>query len=276
MAGGMDWFRWHHGTVSDPKFQLIARKANARVSDVLAVWATVLEAASQSDERGNHGDLDHESIDLSLGLDDGMSEVICSEMRTRGLLDEHGEILAWQRRQVKRERDDSSTERVRKHRDRQRQKDPSNANETPGNATQHQETPRGEERREEDIDPNGSCDPQADLLCSQETESSNRMDYEEVRAAFQKHCKELAQPKHSSNWTDARKKKVRTLCKRSKKYSPTEFYERYFEFVAQNDFLMGRKDGKWRADFDWLLNGEKFQKISEGGYDNGNEERDYA
>ena len=27
MAGGIDWFRWHHGSVTDPKFQLVARKS---------------------------------------------------------------------------------------------------------------------------------------------------------------------------------------------------------------------------------------------------------
>lgn len=142
MAGGMDWFRWHHGTVSDPKFQLIAKRAKTNVAAVLAVWATMLEAASQSERRGNHGDLDHEAIDFSLGLEDGQSHLIWSEMITRGLLELDGSISAWTKRQVKRERDDSSAERVQAHRERKRQVTPSNASET-------QETPRGEEIREE-------------------------------------------------------------------------------------------------------------------------------
>ncbi len=36
MAGGIDWFRWHHGSVTDPKFQLIA-KADRSLSDWEAV-----------------------------------------------------------------------------------------------------------------------------------------------------------------------------------------------------------------------------------------------
>lgn len=142
MAGGMDWFRWHHGTVSDPKFQLIAKRAKTNVAAVLAVWATLLEAASQSESRGNHGELDHESIDFSLGLDDGQSQLICAEMIARGILEQGGMIAAWAKRQVKRERDDSSAERVQAHRERKRQVTPGNANET-------QETPREEEKREE-------------------------------------------------------------------------------------------------------------------------------
>lgn len=28
MAGGIDWFRWHHGSVTDPKLQLVAGNAD--------------------------------------------------------------------------------------------------------------------------------------------------------------------------------------------------------------------------------------------------------
>jgi hypothetical protein len=48
---GMDWFRWHHGSVNDPKFQLVAKRAGASVAEVVAVWACLLEAASSADER---------------------------------------------------------------------------------------------------------------------------------------------------------------------------------------------------------------------------------
>jgi len=56
---GMDWFRWHHGSVTDPKFQLVARKTKSRVADVIAVWAFILETASQSNEQGVRFECDH-------------------------------------------------------------------------------------------------------------------------------------------------------------------------------------------------------------------------
>ena len=44
MAGCIDWFRWHHGSVTDPKFKLIAAcfscnraKADRSLSDWEAV-----------------------------------------------------------------------------------------------------------------------------------------------------------------------------------------------------------------------------------------------
>lgn len=152
MAGGIDWFRWHHGSVTDPKFQLVAKKAGSRFGDVVAVWAFILEAASTAADRGCIGPVDVESLDFMLGAEDGTTSRILGAMTSRGLI-EGTRIASWERRQPKREReDDSSTERVRAFRQKQRQQQECNAkpgNETPGNATERQETPRVEESREE-------------------------------------------------------------------------------------------------------------------------------
>ena len=144
MAGGIDWFRWHHGSVTDPKFQLVARKAGASLPDVLAVWTYLLERASSAEFRGCFGEIDCEAVDCLFGFDDGVTDAVMGQMVARQLIaDEY--IVAWEKRQPKRERtDDNSTERSRAFRDKQRQTEPRNA-------TQRQETPRGEESREEQI-----------------------------------------------------------------------------------------------------------------------------
>lgn len=151
MAGGIDWFRWHHGSVTDPKFQLVARRAGVRLPDVLAVWAFVLEKASASEERGNFGDLDHEAIDCLFGLDDGKTAAILEQMGARGLVDDD-HVSAWEKRQPKREREaDSSTDRVREFRQRQKATAEADArHETPRNANETPETPRVEKIREEE------------------------------------------------------------------------------------------------------------------------------
>lgn len=150
----MGWFRWHHGSVTDPKFQLVAKKASASVGEVIAVWACLLEAASASEQRGNHGAIDFESMDCSLGYDDGKCRRIYDRMCERDLIDDEGGVAAWDRRQPKRERDDdSSTDRVRAFRDRQRQEKQGNATETPRNANADHETPREEKKRVEKHSP---------------------------------------------------------------------------------------------------------------------------
>lgn len=165
MAGGIEWFRWHHGSVTDPKFGLIAAKAGARLCEVLALWACLLEAASAAEDRGNAGRPDFEALDHHLDIGDGIAKRIHEFMVQRGLIDgTTGRIAAWEVRQPKRERpDDDSTERTREHRARKRQgsaSDATHARVTPGDAKFSQaspsgtdepsETPRGEERREEE------------------------------------------------------------------------------------------------------------------------------
>lgn len=158
MAGGIDWFRWHHGTVNDPKFQLVARRSGASVAEVVAVWAMLLEAASAAQDRGNVGVQDFEAIDCALGMEDGRAASIYAQMQARGLVDDGGNLPKWSERQPSREREsDNSAERVRRHRERKRQAEaeepvtPVNpvTTVTPCNASNGQETPRGEESRED-------------------------------------------------------------------------------------------------------------------------------
>lgn len=143
MAGGIDWFRWHHGSVTDPKFQLVARRSGASLTDVLAVWAYLLEKASAAEFRGCFGEIDGEAVDCLFGFDDGTTNAILGQMVERSLISDDY-VVAWDKRQPKRERDgDNSTERVRAFRQKQ-------SHETPCNAKKRQETPREEKSREEE------------------------------------------------------------------------------------------------------------------------------
>lgn len=151
MAGGMDWFRWHHGSITDPKFQLIARRSESRFGDVLAVWTFILESASTSHDRGNFGEIDCEAVDCLIGAEEGTTSRIIEAMIDRGLV-ECGRVTSWDKRQPKREREDNSSGRVKAFRQKNHQETPNETKEcnvTPCNATQSQETPRREEKREE-------------------------------------------------------------------------------------------------------------------------------
>jgi len=177
MAGGIDWFRWHHGSVTDPKFSLVARRAGASLPDVLAVWVYLLERASAAEQRGMFGEVDLEAVDNLFDFDDGMTSEILTHMNARGLI-AGGAIAAWEKRQPKRERDTeqssdgatqpmTSTERSRKHRAEKHsqgeQAEDSNGNATPNaamqrhatpcNASNGHATPRVEESREEPLSP---------------------------------------------------------------------------------------------------------------------------
>jgi len=116
MAGGIEWFRWFHGSVTDPKFGLVAKRAGVRTADVIAVWAWLLETASANDDRGNVGSPDFEAVDYLLGLEDGTAHRIVDAMAGRGLVADQ-RIVSWEKRQPKR-LDETATERKRQQRER--------------------------------------------------------------------------------------------------------------------------------------------------------------
>lgn len=164
MAGGIDWYRAHHGTVADPKLGLVAQKAGQRRGDVVAMWHLLMEAASAAIERGNPGAPDFESIEFLLGMGEGGAEAIYQAMIAKQMVDpDTGRLTAWARRQPKRERDPapaaedapaprSSTERSRDHRARKAVDAPDEAMQrhaTPCNASTSHATPREEESRED-------------------------------------------------------------------------------------------------------------------------------
>lgn len=113
----IDWFRWYHGSISDPKFTVVARKSKQPRALVIAVWAAILESASQADDRGSVEDLEIDTIAACLDVDDEAVSAIYDAIVAKSLIVD-GRVEAWDRRQVYRE--DDSAERVRRFREKQR------------------------------------------------------------------------------------------------------------------------------------------------------------
>lgn len=119
----IDWFRWYHGSVSDPKFTVVARKSQQPRSLVLAVWAGLLECASQADDRGSLVGVELDTLAACLDVDDEAVETIYQAMIDKELIVE-GRIANWNRRQVYRE--DDSRDRVRRFRENQKNREVGN------------------------------------------------------------------------------------------------------------------------------------------------------
>lgn len=124
----MDWFRAYHGITSDPKWPIVARKAKVSIGVVVSVWLALLESASQAEERGSVANFDAETVDALYGYEDGTSEAVLAALLEKGLICD-GRICAWDKRQPKRE--DDNTERMRKFRERKRRETQGNADVTP-------------------------------------------------------------------------------------------------------------------------------------------------
>lgn len=259
----MDWFRWHHGTVTDRKWPRIASRAGTTVANVIAVWAALLESASQAESRGYAflSDDDSEDLDAALGMPTDTTRKVIAELCARGMIDDENRLAAWDKRQPKRERDDNSAERVRKFRERRdagsanekRQVDASGAEHeevTPSNAIVTEETPRGEEiRGEEKKEKKISC-------ASSGEEAPTRNDpipYQAIVDAYNRTMDRLAKAR---DLTTKRRTKIKTVWTGRRK--SVEFWLAYFEECQRDPFLSGEgpyKNGheNWRPDFDYLI-----------------------
>lgn len=268
MAGGIDWFRWHHGSVTDPKFQLVARRAGASLPDVLAVWSYLLEQASASEKRGDFGQIDCEAIDCMFGFPSTETRTadILKAMQQRDLITD-SQVIAWDRRQPKRE-DDTANERKRRQREREHAERiaASVTGETSRNDTQcHAEVThchaRGEESREE-----GNTSPDGD---GDEADASSVDTCPQQRIITAFHAA-LPMARHVKDWTPARQQLLRSRWREDKKRQSLEWWIRFFAYVAQSRFLTGQTATPGRRPFElgleWLLKAENFAKVREGAF----------
>lgn len=143
----MEWFRWYHGTVADPKFTVIAKRAQQPRHVVIACWTAILEHASTRSDRGCLEEIDHEEIAASLDLETEQVEAVYQAMVGKGMI-VGDRLKSWEKRQPKRE---DSTGAERKERWRKKKSEGLEPSGTHGNAcgTQENETERLERARTE-------------------------------------------------------------------------------------------------------------------------------
>jgi hypothetical protein len=171
----MDWLRWYHGTIADPKWRVIARKSGRPITEVIAVWGAILENASQSPKRGHLSGWDSEDVAAALDTDAEHVDAILAAMRGKVLNGD--ELAAWEKRNPKRE--DDSADRVRRYREARQEMKRSvthgNAEKRDGNAVTLLEKRREEVEADVVVNPvkrahareaNGSDDDQRQRLRS--------------------------------------------------------------------------------------------------------------
>lgn len=114
------------------------------------------------------------------------------------------------------------------------------------------------------------CNTEATLLqqnCNVEIEKEKeidireKIDYQAIVELYNSSCPSF--PKLMS-LSDARKKAIKA---RLKTYSMDDF-ETLFRKAQASDFLKGKNDRNWSANFDWLIKDSNMAKVMDGNYDN--------
>jgi hypothetical protein len=124
----VNWLRWYHGTTNDPKWRTISKMTGQPVHVVLSIWAAILENASDSPDRGTLSNWCDEDVGIALDLDGETVKRIRNAMKQKSMFRQNGTtISSWEKRNPKREREDLSTERVQRFREKKRHATPRNA-----------------------------------------------------------------------------------------------------------------------------------------------------
>ena len=92
-------------------------------------------------------------------------------------------------------------------------------------------------------------------------EEKKKIDYDGIKDAYNSLCPSLPAVKSLS---DARRKAIKA---RLNSYTVDELNEAFMK-AESSDFLKGKNDRNWRANFDWILKDANIAKILDGLYDN--------
>ncbi len=94
-----------------------------------------------------------------------------------------------------------------------------------------------------------------------EPEKRKRIDYEHIKDMYNKIC--ISFPLLTI-LSDKRKQAIKA---RLNSYTVEQFKELFTKAEA-SDFLKGKNDKNWQANFDWLIKDANFAKVLDGNYDN--------
>lgn len=164
----MNWLKWWHGTCSDSKFGLVAKKSNTNTATVIAVFAHLLEIASEYHEKIDvtsrdvtvtRGDVEYfnaELCDFQMQINDGLSQIIFENLCKIGII-ENGRICNWEKRQQGQVA--SGSERTKKWRENKKKSQMCDENVTKSDACDDSDAIREDKIREEYINTNTPISP---------------------------------------------------------------------------------------------------------------------
>ena len=107
----------------------------------------------------------------------------------------------------------------------------------------------------------------ADANSVQTSQPKDECPHRDIIAVFHE---VLPSVRHVRDWTPARAQLLRARWREDAKRQNLDWWRKFFGYVGQSDFLMGRTHSQGRKPFElgleWLLKAENFAKVREGAY----------
>ena len=258
----MDWFRMYGDMPNDPK---IGTLTDAQ----FRTWVELLCSACKAEKSGGTG-LTMETVNWALRRN--VTETLQKLIETNLLfIDEGGELVvtAWEKRQYAR---DSSTGRVKKFREKQKNQALENRN---ADETLQKRFCNGLEQNRTDTEQSNNpiglfaASDADDLLGRTPSADFATCPHQKIIDLYHE---VLPMCPRVRDWTPARATQLRARWNEDKKRQSLDWWRGFFEYIEGSDFLTGRsvKPGKdpFFADLEWITKSANFVKIREGKYEN--------
>ena len=244
------WFRLYTETVDDEKLRLLAFEDRWHFVALLCCKGSGLL------DSGDDDSLLRRKLAVKLGLSVREFEEVSRRLSEVGLIDfDTFQPLAWDDRQF---RSDSSTDRVRKHRDRVKQ--------SRNVSVTAQETDTDTETEEKQTNFVRSSSADDEPVAS----GVPPCPHQDIIAAYHEILPMLPGVRE---WTPARRTALAARWREKPERQTITWWRKLFSYVAESDFLTGRVSrgrghDAWQCSLPWLLKPENFAKLLEGHYEN--------
>lgn len=246
----MDWMRLYAEFATDPKVQMMSEAMQRRLIMLFCMQC------------GNGIETFHEteretSIAFAMRISAEEIAITKAEFLRRGFINEDWTLRNWSKRQYA---SDSSTTRVRKHREAKKQAETGNGNDEKRFSNGIEQIQNREEEK--------TLSAGADSDANQDQEDREPVKLIPVRLILDAYHEHLPMLPHVRMMTDERKRKLKARWTEDEERQTPEYWQKFFAYVARSDFLTG-SNGDWTGcDFEWLIEKKNHLKVIEGKYEN--------
>ena len=240
MSAALPWFRMYSKVMTDPAMEFLSFEDQRHF-----VWVLCIKNDGYLDKGYESSKLDR-MMGIKLGVQGDHLQGVKQRLMEEELIDSEWQPRGWSEAQKP---SDSSSLRVKKHREKAAKKPPEETD-----VTAVKRYSNGLDKNREDIDNKplvSSGKPKPDSAMVIET-------YHEILPELQSVI-----PSRFSG--SAREKTLRARWNEDPKHQTPQFWQWFFESVRRNPHWLGDNARKWKADLGWLLERKHFDAVLELG-----------
>jgi hypothetical protein len=234
----MKWLRLWTEWAQDPKITTMPESMQRRHIVLLCLRRTVDTSTLDDDEIASYMRISMEDLQETKEL-----------FQRKKFIDNGWNVLKWDFRNPP---SDSSVDRTRKYRERQRKKE-SDKDETSqerhGDAVEKSRVDK--KRVEKELLPLTGKSRQPDCR------------HQEI---IQIYHDELPTLPRIIEWDDTARKWLKARWRSAPERQDLDFWKEFFQYVRESPFLMGDSERGWMADLRWLVRSQNFAKVINGSY----------